>query len=78
AYPDITVRLSLSDATIDLVESRVDLAVRIGEMSDSGLVARRLGAVRWIACASPGYLARRGVPATPEDLDRHDCVGFER
>lgn len=78
AYPDISVRLTLSDATIDIIENRVDLAVRIGDLSDSGLVARRLGAVRWITCASPDYLARRGAPATPADLWQHDCVGFER
>ncbi|AIT81796.1 LysR family transcriptional regulator [Novosphingobium pentaromativorans] len=78
AYLDITVRLTLSDAIIDIVENRVDLAVRIGELPDSGLVVRRLGAVRWITCASPGYLARRGSPATPQDLVDHDCVGFER
>ncbi len=78
AYPDITVRLTLSDAMIDIIENRVDLAVRIGDLADSGLVARRLGVVRWITCASPGYLARCGTPVTPQDLVHHDCAGFER
>lgn len=78
AFPDISVRLTLADYFIDIVENRIDLAVRIGDLSDSGLVAKRLGAVRWITCASPAYLAARGEPVTPGDLDGHDCIGFER
>lgn len=78
AYPDINVRLTLADYFIDLVENRVDLAVRIGELPDSGLVAKRLGAVRWVTCASPSYLTANGVPATPQDIARHQCIGFER
>ena len=77
AYPDIKVRLVLADYLIDLVENRVDLAVRIGELPDSGLVARRLGAVRWITCASPAYLAARGIPQCPDDLAQHGCIAFE-
>lgn len=78
AYPDIGVRLTLADYFIDIVENRIDLAVRIGDLPDSGLVAKRLGAVRWMTCASPAYLAARGAPATPADLAAHDCIGFER
>jgi DNA-binding transcriptional LysR family regulator len=78
AYPDINVRLTLADYFIDIIENRIDLAVRIGDLPDSGLVAKRLGAVRWITCASPAYLAARGVPVTPDDLANHDCIGFER
>lgn len=78
AYPEINVRLTLADYFIDLVENGIDLAVRIGDLPNSGLVARRLGTVRWIVCASPAYLAARGTPATPDDLARHDCIGFER
>lgn len=77
-YPEISLRLMLSDATIDIVEERVDLALRIGALPDSGLVARRLGEVRWIVCASPDYLGRRGTPTTPHDLVDHDCIGFDR
>lgn len=77
AYPDINVRLVLADYLIDLVENRVDLAVRIGELPDSGLVATRLGAVSWITCASPAYLAARGTPQSLDDLARHDCIAFE-
>ena len=77
AFPEIGIRLTLADYFIDLIENRIDLALRIGDLPDSGLVARRLGAVRWITCASPAYLAR-GAPQTPDDLADHDCLGFER
>ncbi len=77
AYPEVTVRLVLSDDVIDLIESHIDVAVRIGRLPDSELVARRVGHVRWLFCASPDYLARRGEPATPEALAGHDCIAFE-
>jgi DNA-binding transcriptional LysR family regulator len=77
AYPDVTVRLVLSDSTIDLVEAHVDVAVRVGQLPDSDLVARKLGDIRWVVCASPAYLARRGAVETPDDLMRHDCIAFE-
>jgi DNA-binding transcriptional LysR family regulator len=77
AYPDVTVRLVLSDGVIDLVESHVDVAVRIGRLPDSALVARRAGEIRWVVCASPEYLARRGEPADPAQLSEHDCIAFE-
>lgn len=78
AYPEIGVRLTLADYFIDIVENRIDLAVRIGALPDSGLVAARLGGVRWITCASPAYLAAHGMPMSPDDLGRHACIGFER
>jgi DNA-binding transcriptional LysR family regulator len=78
AYPDINVRMVLADHVVDLVENHVDLAVRIGPLPDSSLVATRLGAVRWVVCASPAYLAERGMPQSLEDLSAHDCVAFER
>jgi len=77
AYPDVTVRLALSDSVVDLVENHVDVAVRIGRLPDSTLVARKLGDVRWLVCASPDYLARRGAPKTPAELANHDCIAFE-
>ena len=77
AYPDVTVRLVLSDSNIDLVEAHVDVALRVGQLPDSDLVARKLGDIRWVACASPAYLARRGTPEQPEDLAQHDCIAFE-
>lgn len=77
SYPLIDVRLALSDRVTNLLEEHVDVAVRIGELPDSTLVATRVGAIRRVVCASPGYLARRGTPASPSDLDAHDCVTFE-
>jgi DNA-binding transcriptional LysR family regulator len=77
AYPEVSVRLLLADQVIDLVETHVDVAVRIGRLPDSDLMARQVGHVRWVICASPGYLARRGEPALPEALTDHDCIAFE-
>lgn len=77
AYPDVSVRLVLSDSVIDLVENHVDVAVRIGRLPDSALVARRVGEIRWVVCASPDYLRRRGEPETPAALANHDCIAFE-
>ena len=77
AYPDVTVRLVLSDSVIDLIETHVDVAVRIGRLPDSSLVARRVGEIRWVVCASPDYLERRGKPETPAALADHDCIAFE-
>jgi DNA-binding transcriptional LysR family regulator len=77
AFPEVNVRMVLADHVIDLVENQVDVAVRIGRLPDSGLVAKRIGDIHWVICASPAYLAKRGVPATPDDLAGHDCIGFE-
>ncbi|WP_342776904.1 LysR substrate-binding domain-containing protein [Hankyongella ginsenosidimutans] len=77
ACPQVSVRLVLSDSVIDMVEAHVDVAVRTGHLPDSDLIARTAGHIRWILCASPDYLARRGEPATPEDLVDHDCIAFE-
>jgi DNA-binding transcriptional LysR family regulator len=77
SYPQIDIRLTLADRVVDLLEDQVDLAVRIGELPDSSLVALRLGAIRRIVCASPAYLARHGAPVVPDDLARHQCVSFE-
>jgi DNA-binding transcriptional LysR family regulator len=76
-FVDVSVRLVLADALVHLLEERIDLAVRIGDLPSSGLVATQLGAVRRVVCASPGYLDRRGVPTTPEMLQRHDCIAFD-
>ncbi len=74
AHPDVEVELLLSDQTTDLVVEGVDLAVRVGVLEDSGLVARRIGLTRRVVVAAPEYCARRGTPARPEDLARHNCV----
>jgi DNA-binding transcriptional LysR family regulator len=76
-YPEIDIRIVLADRLVNLFEDHVDLAVRIGELPDSGLVATRVGAVRRVVCASPGYFSARGTPKTPGELSAHDCVTFE-
>ncbi|MBR0799785.1 LysR family transcriptional regulator [Bradyrhizobium jicamae] len=75
-YPDVGVDLRLSDHRINLVEDGVDLAVRIGHLPDSTLVARHVGEMRRIVVASPGYLKRRGEPGRPADLATHDTIVF--
>ncbi|MBL8270897.1 LysR family transcriptional regulator [Steroidobacter sp.] len=75
-YPKITVDLSLSDAVIDLVGERTDIAIRHGPLPDSSLRARKLGSSRWKVVASPEYLQRHGAPKTPADLDAHNCLNF--
>jgi DNA-binding transcriptional LysR family regulator len=77
AYPEINVRLTLSDRNVPLVDDHIDLAVRIGALADSSLVATRVGALRRVICASPAYLARVGVPKAPEDLAALACVNFD-
>jgi DNA-binding transcriptional LysR family regulator len=77
AHGDVDVRLLLDDRNVNLLEAPVDLAVRIGELPDSSLIARRVGSIVRIVCASPDYLARRGTPRTPEELAAHDCVSFD-
>ena len=76
-YPEVSVRLVLSDNSIDLVGHHMDVAIRIGSLPDSALVARRVGEVRWVVCASPEYLSRRGEPSEPAELRSHDCIAFE-
>lgn len=73
-YPEIGVRLMLADSIVNLLEEHVDLAVRIGALPDSALVAMRVGAIRRVVCASPDYLAAHGVPEHPRDLAAHACI----
>lgn len=70
-YPEIDVRLSLLDRVVNLAEENVDAALRIGQLPDSRLVARRVGGTRLVVCASPAYLAAHGTPGTPADLAGH-------
>lgn len=76
AYPDIDVSLVLGDRVVSLLEDHVDVALRIGQLPDSSLIATRVGSVRRVICASPAYLAARGTPRRPEDLAEHDCVTY--
>jgi len=77
AYPEIDVRLTLSDRNVHLIDDHIDLAVRIGALADSSMVATRVGALRRVICASPDYLARVGVPKVPDDLSMLACVNFD-
>jgi DNA-binding transcriptional LysR family regulator len=76
AHPNIVVDLSLSDEMVDLYLERTDIAFRVGGLVDSTLTSRRIGTARRMIVASPAYLDREGVPETVEDLDRHNCLGF--
>ena len=73
-YPELTVELTLNDRYIDLVEEGVDVAVRMGRLADSNLVARRLGLTRRVLVATRDYLDRHGTPRAPADLERHNCL----
>ncbi len=77
AYPDITVRLSLSDRNLHLLDDHVDMAVRIGALPDSGMIATRIGSMRTVVCASPKLLDGHGAPDRPEDLVAMPCISFE-
>jgi DNA-binding transcriptional LysR family regulator len=74
AYRDMRVELVLNDRNLDLIEEGIDVAVRIGTLADSNLIARRVGEVRRILVASPAYLAKRGTPKKPADLAAHDTI----
>jgi DNA-binding transcriptional LysR family regulator len=76
AYPELTVELSLTDRFVDLIDEGMDLAIRIGSLSDSRLIARRLCANHRVLVASAAYLEKRGVPTHPSELSEHDCVLF--
>lgn len=73
-FPDLDIDLTLEDRPVDLVKEGYDLAVRIGSLPDSSLVAQRLGPNRRLLCAAPGYLAEQGAPARPEALVDHACL----
>jgi DNA-binding transcriptional LysR family regulator len=76
-YPEIDIRLVLTDRVVHMMDEQVDVAVRIGELPDSALMATRVGTVRRVVCASPAYLATHGAPAKPRDLSGHSCITFE-
>ncbi|WP_022724524.1 LysR substrate-binding domain-containing protein, partial [Rhodopseudomonas sp. B29] len=76
-FPEIDVRLVLSDRNVSLLDDHIDVAVRIGALRDSSMIATQVGAVRWVVCGSQDYFAAHGVPRTPTDLANHACVSFE-
>ncbi len=73
-YPRVSIDLVLNDRLVDIVEEGYDLAIRIGRLTDSSLIARRIGASQNIVCASPIYLSSHGRPEVPAELSQHDCV----
>lgn len=77
AYPEINVRLVLSDRNLHLIDDHVDMAVRIGSLSDSSMVATSIGSMRTVICASPKLLAGHGVPRSPEDVAALPCINFD-
>lgn len=75
-HEHVTVKVALLDRVVSLAEEGVDLAIRIGDLADSSLIARPVGEVRTVVVASPDYLARAGTPRTPESLAKHACISL--
>lgn len=73
-YPDVKINMALSDRLVDIVEEGFDLALRIGKLADSSLVARRITTINTVICASPDYLEQYGEPLTPKELTEHSCI----
>ncbi|GGC69238.1 LysR family transcriptional regulator [Undibacterium terreum] len=76
AYPDITLKITVGDRNIDMVEEGVDVLIRIGDLPSSNLIAKSLYKTDYVCCASPAFLEKHGVPATPEDLAQFPCLSF--
>ena len=77
-YPDIDVRMVLTDRVVHLLEEHIDVALRVGELPDSNFIALRIGTVRQVVCASVDYFAEFGTPRTPAELATHACITFEQ
>lgn len=75
-HPELELDLTLTDEVVNLIDDSVDVALRLGQVEGDSLIARRIGSNRRVACASPDYLDRHGLPAVPEDLASHNCVTF--
>ncbi len=75
-FPDIGLRLLLTDRVVDAIDENIDVAIRIGTLPESSMIATRIGSIRIVVCASPAYLAARGRPQTPDQLRGHDCVAI--
>lgn len=75
-YPGVSVDVSLTDTVVDLMEERADVAIRVGPLRESRLLARKLGESPMVVVAAPSYLAEHGTPRTPADLERHNMLGF--
>jgi LysR family transcriptional regulator for bpeEF and oprC len=75
-WPDVTLDLQVSERQVNLVEDGIDVAIRIGHLSDSSLSGRRIGTMRAVTIATAGYLEQHGTPQTPAELGRHACIGY--
>jgi DNA-binding transcriptional LysR family regulator len=75
-YPDVSIELVITDRSIDHIGEGIDISVRFAQQLEPGLIARKLGSVPMIICAAPAYIARRGRPGTPDDLQHHDCLTY--
>jgi DNA-binding transcriptional LysR family regulator len=75
-YPKLRVEFVLSNARTAFLDDGADVAIASGDLPSSSLIARRIAGSRWIICASPAYLAEHGMPTSPDDLDRHECLNF--
>lgn len=75
-YPDIELDIDFNDRLVDVVEEGLDAVIRSGALTDSSLMSRRLGPFCFVLCAAPSYLERNGIPQSPQDLERHDCLRF--
>jgi len=76
AFPEVDIHLSLQDRSVNLVEEHVDVALRLGTLADSGLIAVRIGETARVICASPAYLRSRGTLGSPDDLSTHDMISY--
>jgi DNA-binding transcriptional LysR family regulator len=77
AFPEISLRLVLTDRVVDPVEENIDVGVRIGNLPESSMIATRIGSIRLVVCASPVYLAAKGRPQTPDQVRDHDCIAID-
>lgn len=75
-YPELSVQMSMNDRVVDLVQEGIDAGLRVGNLSDSSLVARRVGSLRGRTCASPEFIERMGMPQTPADLKPENCIAM--
>ena len=75
-YPEVRIDFDVSQRYVNLVEEGLDVAIRVGPLSDSAMMARRIGGIRYLTVATPQYLERHGVPQTPDELGGHACVAF--
>lgn len=78
AYPDLSIELILTDAYLDLIEERIDLAIRLGTLQDSSYMVKRLRKMNFYVCASPQYLHKYGTPSIPQDVENYHCLLFPR